>query len=193
MTPRATITILLSVILAGCGFFSRTKSRFFTLDLIAPAAGVVAITGIPIGVDVVELPPGMDRREVIVTKADHRLEIRERDQWSASLEPLILHTLAHDLAQRLPTGMVILPGQPAPATPTRSVDLIVERLTAGPENRLYLDARWTLRERATTRLTRYEEIRVDMRSLDSAEVATALSTAVATLADRIVAGAAGPL
>ncbi|HET7435287.1 MAG TPA: PqiC family protein [Thermoanaerobaculia bacterium] len=182
---RATL-LLLTLALAGCGFLSRSKSTFYSLERIAPATPVAARTGTPIGIDVVELPPGFDRRDIVVRKPDLQLEIREKQQWSASLEEMVLHTLAFDLAARLPEGMVILPGQVRPITPTRGIDLVVENFAAGPDNTVVLDARWILRE-GTRETSHHEQISVPVPSLESKNVAHGFSEALATLADRIAA------
>jgi uncharacterized lipoprotein YmbA len=187
MTRRLTI-VALTVLLAGCGFLSRKKSSIFALERVAPAAGVVGTSGVPVGVDVVELPPGLDRRDIVVKKENGRVEIRETDQWQSLLEPLVLHTVAFNLASRLPEGMVILPGQPIPTTAKRAIDLVFEEFAAGPEQRFTLDVRWTLRQSGVADRAGHERITVDLQSLDSAEVARGGSVALGMLADRIVAG-----
>jgi uncharacterized lipoprotein YmbA len=187
MTIRRTTTILLTLLLAGCSFFSRSQSRFYSLDRIASATAVSGTRGTPVGIDGLELPPGLDRREVVIRKADHQLEIRSTDQWSALLQPLVLHTLAFDLASRLPEGMVILPGEARPAGATRSVIVVLEELAAGPDSKVVLDARWVEREAGRADITRHERIEVAIASLDSANVATGTSQAIATLADRMEA------
>jgi uncharacterized lipoprotein YmbA len=169
------------LLLTGCSFFSKSKSTFYSLDRIPPAAPVATISGSPLGIDL-ELPPGFDRREVVVRKANQQLEIRASQQWSADLQPLVLHTLAFDLASRLPAGMIILPGEAKPAA-MRSMDVMVEELSAGPERVVVLDARWILAGAA-----HHERITMDIASLDSAEIATGFSRAIAALADRIAAG-----
>jgi uncharacterized lipoprotein YmbA len=181
MILRRTIALLL---LTGCGFFSRTKSQFFSLDTIPPAAPAAAASGLPIGIEAVELPPGFDRKEMIIRRDKDRLELRETHQWTASLESMVLHTLAFDLAGRLPEGMVVLPGQAKPAGGMRSIDLVFEELAAGPQPTVVLDVRWVMRE---TGRTGHERITVDLASLDSAAIASGMSHALATLADRIVA------
>jgi uncharacterized lipoprotein YmbA len=184
MTKRAAI-LGLTLLVSGCGFLSSKPSKFYTLDKIAPEGAVASRSGLPIAIDVIELPPGLDRREVIVRKADQQLEIRGREQWSATLEPLVLHTLAFDLAARLPEGMVILPGQPVPVGAKRSIDVVFEELAAGPGNSIALDARWTLHD-GNVATTQHEQINVDIASLDSATIASGTSRAIATLADHIV-------
>jgi len=175
------------LVLAGCSFFSRSQSRFFSLERIAPATQPAALRGAPIGIDGFELPPGLDRREVVIRKADHQLEIRSTEQWSALLQPLALHTLAFDLAARMPEGMVILPGEARPAGAVRSVNIVVEEFAAGTESRVILDARWVLREMGRPDVTRHDRVEVPITSLDSASVASGMSQALAALADHIAA------
>jgi uncharacterized lipoprotein YmbA len=191
MTRRG-FALALLLLAAGCGFFSRSKSRFFTLERIAPAtapvASVVGARGTPVGIDTLELPPGFDRRDIVVRKANQQLDVRGTDQWSAQLEPLVLHTLAANLAARVPEGMVILPGQAKPLGPMRAIDVAVEEFAAGPENVVVLDAHWVLRENGRPAVSHHERIRIDLPSLESANIATGFSQALAALADRIAAG-----
>lgn len=177
-----TLVLLALCTLASCSFFSRSQSRFYSLEPIAPTQTISATKGAPITIDGVDLPPGFDRREVVVMKADHQLDIRSAQQWSANLGDLVLHTLAFDLAKRLPEGSIILPGEPRPASATRSIAVAFEQLVAGPEPKVVLDAHWTM---AT--VAHHEQIAIDIKSLDSADVATGMSQAIAALADRIVA------
>lgn len=175
--------LLLMLLVTGCGFFSKSKSTVYTIEKIPGTA--LTRTGTPVGIDVVELPPGLDRREVVVRQPEHKLDIRGNELWSASLEEMVLHTLAFDLASRLPEGMVILPGQVKPATNVRGIDVVVEDFAAGPENRVVLNARWILRENGRADVTHREQIAIDVPSLTSANVATGFSQALAALADRI--------
>ena len=185
---RATLGI--AVLLAGCSLFSRSQSRFYSLE---PIPGPVAnVRGDPIGIDSVELPPGFDRREIVVRKADHQLDVRGTEQWSASLEPLVQHTLAFDLASRLPEGMVILPGAAKPDGPMRAIALAFEEIAAGPDAKVILDARWSLRQSGPADVTRRERIAVEIASLDSTNIASGTSQALAVLADRIVASLTEP-
>ena len=192
MTIRWTVPLLLPFVLAGCSFFSKSQSTFYSLDRIAPAAAVANVRGLPIGIDGVELPPGLDRREIVVRKADHQLDISSNEQWSASLQPLVLHTLAFDLAARLPEGMVILPGEAKPSGAMRSIDVVLEELTAGPDAKVVLDGRWMVRESGRPDVTRHERIVVDIASLASANIAKGVSQALGTLADRMAAAMSGP-
>jgi uncharacterized lipoprotein YmbA len=161
------------VLLVGCSFFSKTKNQIYSLDRIPGAP--VAVTGAPVGIDAIELPPGFDRKEIVVRKANSQLDVRGTQQWGAVFSEEVLHTLASDLASRLPAGMMIMPGAAKPAT-MRNIDVAFEELAAGPDARVVLEARW---ER-----THHERIEVPIASLDSANVATGTSQALAQLAAR---------
>ena len=178
MTRRS--LIVLTVLLTGCGMFSRAKSEFYSLDTLPAEGAKATVTGLPIGIDGVELPPGLDRKDVALRGTDHRLEIRGTQQWASPLEEMVIHTLAFDLANRLPDGMMILPGQVKPGA-MRSLSVTFEDLAAGQDRVFVLDARWTL-----DGVTRHEHITVNAESLESAAIADAMSRALATLADRIV-------
>ena len=191
MTIRRTIPILLAFLFAGCSIFSRQEKEYYSLETIAPAGVTAAAGGSPLGVDSFMLPPPIDRREIVVRQDDGQLDLRGTELWSAPLEAMVIHTLAFDLAERLPTGMVILPGQPQPAGSMRGVAVIAEKFEAGPESRLVLEARWTLRDADGSSSSFDEEIAIELESLDSARIASAMSEALAALADRIVAQIGG--
>jgi hypothetical protein len=70
----------------------------------------------------------------------------------------------------------------------RSVDVAFEELAAGPDARVVLDARWIVRESARPGVTHHERIAIEIASLESGNIATGMSQALAALADRIVAG-----
>jgi uncharacterized lipoprotein YmbA len=180
--------VALSLLLAGCGFLSKSQSKFYSLDRLPPAAVPAPTRGLPIAIDGVELPPGLDRREIVVRQPNHQLQVRSAEQWSASLQPLVLHTLAFDLADRLPEGMVILPGASRPSGVLRAIDVVFEDFTAGPDAKVVLDGRWIVRVSGQPDVTHHERISIDIASLDSANVASGTSQAIAALADRIAAG-----
>jgi len=180
--------IAVTVFLAGCSFLKRPDNQFYSLDTIPSQGAPRQLSGAPVGIDGIELPPGLDRRGIVLRGADHRFEVRGTHQWAASLEEMVNHTLAFDLANRLPDGMVVLPGQAKPIAPMRSIYLVFEDLAPGPDGVFVLDTRWTVREPARAERTRHERITVQMPSMESPQIATAMSEAVAELADRIAAG-----
>jgi len=184
---RRSTAILMVILVAGCGFLKRPKNEFYSLETIPSETPVTQASGAPIGIDAIELPPGLDRRGMVIRGADHRIEVRGTHQWTAPLEEMVIHTLAFDLANRLPDGMVILPGQPKPLSAMRPISVVFEDLGPGPDGVFILDARWTLTTLGSPAFTQHERITIDTRSMQSADIASAMSRALATLADRIVA------
>ena len=152
MRRRSAVAALVALTLSGsgltgCGLMKRPEIRTFTLTPMPPASAVESAPApgvVPIGLGVAELPPGLDRQDVVVRESEHRLDVRGTDLWSAPLGPLVLHTLAVDLAERLPRGGVVLPGQTVPAGGVRALDLAFAELAAGPEPQVVLDVRWSL-------------------------------------------------
>lgn len=184
---RLATTLLLTLLIGGCGFLKPQQKDYFTIDAIPPAGGRAEAAGAPVGIDTVQLPPAIERREVAVREESGQLDLRGRDLWGASLETLVMHALAFNLASRLPEGMVILPGQATPMSATRSIRLIAETFEAGPAEMVVLDARWILAGADGEGVTRHERIEVPIGSLESAEIANGMSLALAELADRIAA------
>ena len=181
MMRRFVVVSLLLLLLPGCGMFKRVPNQFYALDTI-PAETRAARTGAPIGLDTIELPPGIDRREIVLRDADHKFQVRGQHQWASPLEEMVIHTLAFDLANRLPEGMVVLPGQLRP-TGARSLSVTFEDLAPGPDGVFVLDARWTVGD-----VTRHERITVPLASTESSAVVDGMSRALGMLADRIAAG-----
>lgn len=182
---RTATALLITILLAGCGFLKRPQNQFYSLTTM-PAEGPAAqYSGPPIAINTIELPPGIDRRGIFIRNADHKVEVRGTHQWTAPLEEMVLHTLAFNLANRLPEGKVILPGQDIPATPTRNISVVFEELAPGPDPVFRLDARWTASDAVGT--THHEEIEIPMASLESPAIVDAMGKALATLATRIAA------
>ena len=180
MTTRAMVIAVM--LLAGCGILRRPDNRFYSLDRIPPAGAVATVTGTPIGIDGVELPPTLARRGIVIRDEEGRLEVRGTHQWAAPLEDMVLHTLSFDIANRLPDGMVVLPGQARPTGAIRPLFVVFEDLSPGPDNVFLLDARWTF-----AGATRREQISIPLESMESPAIVTAMSRALAELSDRIVA------
>jgi uncharacterized lipoprotein YmbA len=185
---KAIAAAAVTVLLGGCGFFSKTKNNYYSLQATPATRTTASVGGTPVGIDGIELPPGLDRRGIVLRGADLKLEVRGNDLWAAPLEDMVAHTLAFNLANRLPEGMVILPGQAKPLGTMRTIYVIFEELAPGPDNVFVLDARWILRTPGTAEVSHHERITVPAGTSKSAEIATAMNTALAMLAEKMVGG-----
>ena len=183
MTMRRISAAMLVLLAAGCGIMKRTPNQFYSLQ---PVPGtMVNVGGIPVGIDGVELPPGLDRRGIVIRGENHKLDEKGQHQWASSLEDMVIHTLAFDLAKRLPEGSVVLPGQIKPAA-MRPVVVIFEDLAANQNREFVLDARWT-----SAGVSHHERIVVPIATTEPVEIVRGMSQALAQLADKIAGAPAG--
>jgi uncharacterized lipoprotein YmbA len=135
------IPVLALVTLAGCA--SSPPTRFFALDPVSAGAAAAAGTaGAPVKVDAVHIPPALDRDSMVRGESNNQLQISSQDRWAGDLGEMIRRVLTQDLAQRLPSDMVVAPASPAPAS---ARGLVIDILTFQPQaGEVVLDADWTL-------------------------------------------------
>jgi uncharacterized lipoprotein YmbA len=120
----------------------------------------------------------------VVRQPDNRLEVRSSEQWSAPFRDLVLHTLAFDLAARLPVGEVIVPGEPRPPA-ARGISVSFEELAPHADRTVVLDARWVVHDPGRADVAHHDRIVVNVPSLDAAAIARGVSEALGGLGDRM--------
>ena len=171
-------------LLIACG---SAPTRIYTLYPVAPTAGNAAYAGPPVRIDVVHVPPSMDRTELVSDLAPGELKIDDLDHWSAPLGQVARQALSADLVSRLPRGSVIFPHLAKPQEALGvSVDLLDFR---ADHSGALLIASWEITapqqgsepRRGTVTLSTLQTIAA------AGDRATALSLLLAQLADRIVA------
>ena len=181
----------LTVAVAGMAVFltscQSAPTRLFALDPIAPTSIPSSYNGPAIRVDAVHIPPALDRIEILSEIGLGEFKVSDRDQWVAPLGQLARQALTEDLIARLPPGRVIFPDL-AKSTGTISVSVDLLAFSAGREG-AKLQASWVgtsdgyqPRSYGGTML-----LETTLRGAGSAATASALSTLLAELADRIVA------
>jgi uncharacterized protein len=108
------VIILAVVMLSGCA--ASTPMRYYSVQSVAAVdlARPVAYQGAPLEVGSVQVPPTMDRLEMVRTVSPIQLEILDMAHWAAPLGTLSRQALTEDLASRLPKGRLIFPGTPTP-------------------------------------------------------------------------------
>jgi uncharacterized lipoprotein YmbA len=137
MTPRlrpalAWPAIVGCLALGACGHSPPT--RFFTLDLVAPAATTAGAGygGAPVIVHAVHIPPALDRMEMVNETSPGAVQINDFAHWAAPLGQSARQALIQDLASRLPAGKVVYPDAPLPsAVIGLTVDVLSFNATAG--------------------------------------------------------------
>lgn len=125
--------------LAAC---ASIPTRFYTLDPVAPAAAGSFGRVLPVRVDAVHLPPGLNRPEIVEQTAANRVTVHDFALWSAPLGEQARRVLTQDLAARLPAGAVTFPDAPKPPT---GRGLVVDVLAIShADGQAVMDASWTL-------------------------------------------------
>ncbi len=172
------------------GACTSAPTRLYTLYAIAPAATRSTYAGPPLRVDAVHFPPALDRIEIIRDSGPGQLRLSDTDHWSAPLGETARQALSADLVARLPPGKALYPRLPKPdGALGLSVDVLEFHTDArGAE----LQASWVLSPAGQGQRAAASASSATLRSSEpaanAAETAQALSTLLAQLADRIVAG-----
>ncbi len=172
------------LLLTGC---QTPDSRLYTLAVLPPTAPVVVSFPGTLALGALDLPPLVDRPQIVRRIDPNRVEALEFDRWAEPLADGLRAALAGDLAARLP-GRTVLPtagAVPGPGVAVLSVTVLA--LEAGADGRVVLDAHWALSNGQRHR----DRLEIRATSGDPAALVVALSRAVAALADRIAAAGAG--
>src|SRR5260370_8093505 len=121
--------MLFALLMVGCG--SSPPSQFFTLTSV-PATNRVAVFGkaLPLTVGRVELPGDLEREAVVTRIGANRLNVSDQDRWGGPFDEMIQRVLASDLGSRLPSGVVLAPGDPVPPSGVRTVRVNVRQFIA---------------------------------------------------------------
>lgn len=185
---------VLACLSAAAGCASSPPTRFVTLDVAAARARAPGPVGVPVAIGKVDLPPELDRPQPVRRRSGDRLDIPSGVRWAAPLGTLIQRTLALDLAARLPEEATVLPGQPDPSGPLRVVVVIFRTFSAGADDVVTLDARWTVVRQPADSVEFSKDARLTVRATSGswADVAEAMSTALGRFADRIAGSLTGP-
>jgi uncharacterized lipoprotein YmbA len=138
-------------------------------------------------VEAVHIPAALDRMEIVSQVAPGEYKVSEMDQWIAPLGQGIRQALTMDLAARLPPGRVVFPHI---AKPPETLGLSVEILDFNIDRRgARLQVSWlgTSDGAGPRSCGSTFVLQTTLSGAGSASTATALSTLLAELADRIVA------
>lgn len=186
MRPRRHVVVLLVLLLASCG--SSPKTHYFTLAPVKDTGERKPSIAAPVMVAEVHLPRSLDRREMVRRTGENTVEISDQDRWTGPLGEMIQRVLSEDLADRLPSEKVVLPGLP----PSRRTERIVVAITQfGPDTgrQTRLEGSWSLLDGAqgTPVLHRDVALETPSRGAGASGDAAAMSELLGELANGIAA------
>ena len=186
--PGAASLILSCLVLGAC---AGQRDHFYVLTPL-PDAPVAPAGGFATHVILkVAIPDTVDRRQMVIADAADRILILEHERWPAPLSDLVTQTLARDLEQRRADVW-----SPAAASTHRAQSRSASRSTwcdcpriAAARRRL--EAHWRIVDPATQSDQVGGEsfsaaVAGPIEGDDYSPIARALSTCLATLADRLV-------
>ena len=139
LRPLAAAPLVLAATLSAC---ASAPTRFFILDPVAPSQPpTAAYTGPPVKVLAVNIPPALDREELVSEPAPGEVKVHDLEHWEAPLGLTARQVLIQDLAGRLPSGGVLGPAAPGgDGVATLSVDVVSFRV--GPDG-ARMQASWS--------------------------------------------------
>ena len=189
-----------ALLLGACA--GSPATRYFTLSAVAPPTDAshstpsVAYRGPPVEVRSVQIPPSMDRLEMVRELSPGQLDILDFDHWAAPLGRLARQAITEDLTQRLPKDKVAIPGASWPeGRAPLTIDILSFRNADGAAS---MELSWALRLPAPASTDSIPPpaqtgsaplggtLRVEMVSgSDASATAQAWSALLAKVADRI--------
>jgi uncharacterized lipoprotein YmbA len=177
--------------LTACGHSDAT--HFFTLFPVSPTQPVAAtVSGAPIRLRRVTVPPALDRVELVREVAPGEVTVSDFEHWAAPLGQTAVQVLAQDLAARLPAGALIPPAAPLPTGGVNvDVDILAFNVAGG---QAVMQASWSeisppsaAPKGGQAPSTRLVELTAPVDASGGLAEAQGLSRLLGQLADRIAA------
>jgi uncharacterized lipoprotein YmbA len=142
---RTLLCVLLTAGLGACA--SSPPLRYYSLDDGRPMA-VGSPDGVSVAVVRVNLPELVDRPQLVVRSAGHRVQLSEHDRWAEPLRRQVPRLLARDLSSALDSGRVVALGADARQFDIEfKVVVDVQHLEVVSGQRVELDAVWRVEPR----------------------------------------------
>lgn len=180
------VLLLAAAAVAATGCHSSPPKRFYVLDAVQPTQRLSSRPKVPVQIAAVNIPPSLDRQEMVREKAPGALEINDVNRWAAPLGDMTQIVLTRDLIDRLPVGEVIAPRTSAPpGTYEITIDILQFQSNAAGE--VVLEGGWSLYRLGsdTPVLNRNVTWREKAAPADYGAQAQAMSRLVGRLADDI--------
>jgi uncharacterized lipoprotein YmbA len=185
----------LALALVACSFLKprADPTQYFVLTSEArpAAAAPAAAAAVVLGLDQVQLPEYLQRRELVTRAASNQLTIAEFQQWGEPLKDGFTRTLRQDLENELGAGHVVAPPFDPARRPPLTVDVEVRRFERVAGRGALLEASWTLRDGKSGTTLALHDARAErpIAGDDPRATVAALSATVAALAGEIAAAA----
>jgi uncharacterized lipoprotein YmbA len=178
------ILVVVGVLCCAAGCATRQADHFYVLAA-QPAAARESTTGIDRQIILrLSLPSLVDRSEMVLATPEG-VAVMEHERWAAPLADLMTTTLRQDIERRRGDVAVLSRSAEAPAAMVR-IEVDVIQLTARRGADVSMEAQWRVTDSTSRKVSLGRDVFVAPLHADSyAAVATALSSCVGLLADRV--------
>ncbi|MBS1214812.1 MAG: uncharacterized protein H6R26_3429, partial [Proteobacteria bacterium] len=142
---RSLSIAFLTVALSACN--TSAPARFFTL-MPASATSAIGQQGIGdkvIAVGPVTIPASLNQAQIVVSKGDHEVDVRENERWASPLKDEITAALAARLASLVGGATVAADSQTAADHADVRILVDFARIELKPGDKVTLDAVWTVK------------------------------------------------
>jgi uncharacterized lipoprotein YmbA len=176
----AIVLVAILILLAGCA--GRRSFYLLSADGSLPSAD-----GMGIGVGPVVLAEYLDRPNLVLQDAPHRLAVADDHRWAGSLEASIARVTAANLGRRLGTGNVRVYPWTGDDGIARQVTLDIRQFHGGADGFAVLEAGWRVYQLPEGRLAASSSFtaRVVLRADGYDELVAAQSRLLSKLAAEI--------
>jgi uncharacterized lipoprotein YmbA len=193
MKPVLATVISAALLASSCGVLEPRPdhSRFFVLASLPELGASVEPCTLPgnsrVGLGPVRIPEYLEQHELLVRSSTTELTRKFADRWAEPLETMLPRVLADDLSQILRGPRVELYPWYSSDRPAWQIEIEFLRFEPDAQGEVLLVASWQARELGGAHRAARRESRITQKaaSLDPAQRAEAMSTALGALAQEI--------
>jgi uncharacterized protein len=174
----------LCVLSSGC--VTRQRDHFYVLDA-QPAGARESHAQFDRQVTLrVTVPSLIDRGEMLLT-TPAGVTVLDHERWAAPLADLVTTTLGQDIERRRGDVVVLPRSADQPGIPLIRIAIEIDQVTARLGDQVIIESHWRVTDARTGKVSiGRDAFASSQRPSSYREVASALSTCIALLADRLV-------
>ncbi len=172
--------------MVGCS--SSPDTQYYMLDSIKPAGQPMQVAKAPSMVIQVDIPPYLDRSDMVYRQSDNHLHIDEYHQWGGHLRDNIASTLAQNLDGRLTSANISVAPAMHMSDKTLVLYIRIRAFERMPDGHVHLSAYWQLLSHGEAVYSSGEELTGEktLTDQDYDGMAADMSMLLAQLSDHIV-------
>jgi uncharacterized protein len=172
------------VLNGGC--VTRQRDHFYVLDA-QPAGARESRAQFDRQVNLrVTVPSLVDRGEMVLT-TPNGVTVLDHERWAAPLADLVTTTLSQDIERRRGDVVVLTRSADQPDIPLVKITIEIDQVTARLGDQVIIETHWRVTDARTGKVSLGRDaFASSQRAQSYTDVASALSTCIALLADRLV-------